>query len=157
MNVIQMYGSSSQLRWGLHRALAVAHSLAVASPPNETICWWQALDESVRDDAREHALSLPELADVYAERPCASGLIAHGASWVYLPSTTHKRSESSGLPSSVGRPIVAMGLATCTVRATRLCGTGCVTTSARRLGRVSDRRLEIRGPIPMEGPFYQHR
>ncbi len=67
MNRIQMYASSSHLRSGLHRVLAVSHSFVDAFPENEKVAWWsELLDEHEHEAGRTHQLGLESLADAYA-------------------------------------------------------------------------------------------
>lgn len=65
MNCIRMYASSTHLRNGLHRALAVSHALTEPLRPGEPVAWWEDLGLPV--DAREHRLSLEALAEVYQD------------------------------------------------------------------------------------------
>lgn len=66
MNRIEMYASSTHLKQGLHRVLAVAHALTTPLPPGENTEWWSMLPDDERPSARAHTLSLDQLAGVYA-------------------------------------------------------------------------------------------
>ena len=65
MNRIQMYSSSKDLREGLHRVLAVSHAFSAPLIQGETQHWTQILPESFQRKAKEHKLSLEELASVF--------------------------------------------------------------------------------------------
>ncbi|MEZ4266415.1 MAG: hypothetical protein R3F39_08555 [Myxococcota bacterium] len=69
MNHISMYSSSSDLRQGLHRVLAVSHSLTEPVAVGETAAWWMMLDGPERESGRTHGLSLPALAGVFGRVP----------------------------------------------------------------------------------------
>ena len=66
MNRIQMYASSTHLKHGLHRALAVAHALTSPVEPGETVAWWSLLDADDQERGRLHTLPLDALARIYA-------------------------------------------------------------------------------------------
>jgi hypothetical protein len=66
VNHIQMYASSTQLKQGLQRVLAVSHSLAAPLEAGVTAGWWLALEETARPAARAHRLSLDQLAGAFA-------------------------------------------------------------------------------------------
>ncbi len=66
MNRIQFYASSTHLKYGLHRVLAVAHALTQPVPPGETTAWWDLLDADERDRARTHSLPTDVLARIFA-------------------------------------------------------------------------------------------
>ncbi|MCB9540790.1 MAG: M20/M25/M40 family metallo-hydrolase [Myxococcales bacterium] len=66
MNRIEMYASSAHLKQGLHRVLAVAHSLASPVTPAVDACWWHLVDPAEQADARAHRLSLETLASVFS-------------------------------------------------------------------------------------------
>jgi len=67
MNRIQMYASSSHLRHGLHRVLAVAHALTSPVEPGERLAWWSMLNPDEQDQGQSHSLSLELLARVYQQ------------------------------------------------------------------------------------------
>lgn len=66
MNRIEMYTSSSDLKIGLHRVLAMAHALAEPLEEGTQRAWWTHLAEADQAAARAHTLSLDALAQVYA-------------------------------------------------------------------------------------------
>ena len=65
MNRIQMYSSSKDLREGLHRVLAVSHAFSAPLIQGETQHWTQILPAPFQHKAKEHKLSLEELASVF--------------------------------------------------------------------------------------------
>lgn len=67
MNIIEMYSSSTHLKQGLHRVLAVAQSIATPIVEGETSTWWTPLSPDKHAAARAHCLSLDDLAEVYAQ------------------------------------------------------------------------------------------
>lgn len=71
MNRIEMYSSSSQLRQGLHRVLAVSHALSNDAPnEGESLRWWEELlNAAEREPGRRHELGLEELAEVFGRPP----------------------------------------------------------------------------------------
>jgi len=66
MNHIEMYASTSLLKQGLHRVLAVSHALATPLRDGEARAWWDLLDPADQELGRQHRLSLERLAAVYA-------------------------------------------------------------------------------------------
>ena len=68
MNRIQMYSSSKDLREGLHRVLAVSYAFSEPLIPGETQHWIQILPASFQQRAKEHKLSLEELASVFGSK-----------------------------------------------------------------------------------------
>jgi hypothetical protein len=66
MNRIQMYASSTHLKQGLHRVLAVAHSLVHPLNPGESVEWWTMLETDEQERARFHALPTDALARAFA-------------------------------------------------------------------------------------------
>lgn|GEM_PF-6166247 len=66
MNRIQMYSSSSHLKQGLHRALAVSYALTSPAEPGEGVAWWSLLLPDEQERGRLHALPLDALARIYA-------------------------------------------------------------------------------------------
>jgi hypothetical protein len=88
VNLIQMYASSSQLKQGLHRALAVADSLTTPIEDGEQVEWWTTLEADEREAARAHRLSLDQLAAVYA-RPAIQHLIDAGRASLGLGAVDH--------------------------------------------------------------------
>ncbi len=66
MNRIQMYASSTHLKHGLHRVLAVAHALIQPLNSGEMMAWWTMLEPDEQDRARAHALPTDALARAYA-------------------------------------------------------------------------------------------
>ncbi|MES2638574.1 MAG: M20/M25/M40 family metallo-hydrolase [Myxococcota bacterium] len=65
MNRIQMYASSTHLKHGLHRVLAVAHALTHPMKPGEEVAWWTMLEADDQERARAHALPTQALARAY--------------------------------------------------------------------------------------------
>ena len=65
MNRIEMYASSSDLRHGLHRVLAVSYGLTEPLRPGERLAWWSLLPQDLQEDGRTHSLSLEALATVW--------------------------------------------------------------------------------------------
>ena len=88
MNLIQMYASSTHLKQGLHRALAVAHSLTTPVEDGQQVEWWAALEPGEREAARGHRLSLEQLAAVYT-RPAIRHLYDAGRVAVGLAPVDH--------------------------------------------------------------------
>lgn len=88
MNVIEMYTSSTHLKLGLQRALAVAHSLASPVNDAEMINWWVALRLPDQEAARTQRLSLNQLAEVFA-LPQVRQTIDAGRAAVGLPPADH--------------------------------------------------------------------
>lgn len=68
MNRIEMYASSSHLKTGLHRVLAVADGLEAPLPPGENVAWWTMLEKDEQAAGRDHSLSLSALAAIF-QRP----------------------------------------------------------------------------------------
>ncbi len=74
MNRIEMYASSSHLKLGLHRVLAVAHALTSPVVPGVHRRWWSLLESEEQERAREHRLPLDALADIY-RRPAILAIL----------------------------------------------------------------------------------
>ncbi len=89
MNRIQMYASSTHLRHGLHRVLAVAHALVSPVEPGETVAWWSLLEADEQERGRLHALPLATLARVYA-RDRVRAVVDAGRRAVGLPALDHE-------------------------------------------------------------------
>ncbi|MCB9546013.1 MAG: M20 family metallopeptidase [Myxococcales bacterium] len=88
MNRIQMYASSTHLKQGLHRALAVTHALSTPIEAGGTLAWWTGLEPEEQEAGRLHRLSLESLAAVY-RRPAVRGMIDAGRAAVALPALDH--------------------------------------------------------------------
>lgn len=88
MNRIQMYSSSADLRNGLHRVLAVAHSFTTPVVDKTHSEWWSILGEADRDAGRLHRLSLVRLADVF-NRPEVQGMVDHARTKLGVGSLDH--------------------------------------------------------------------
>jgi len=76
MNRIQMYASSTHLKVGLHRVLAVAHTLATPVEPGARRAWWSMLGEEEQERAKDHTLPLDALAAIYEREAVWSVLSA---------------------------------------------------------------------------------
>lgn len=83
-----MYASSTHLKHGLHRVLAVAHALTTPLEPDVTLPWWSVLAPDVQERGRLHALPLGTLAQVY-ERDAIRALVDDGRAALGLPSLDH--------------------------------------------------------------------
>lgn len=94
MNRIQMYASSTHLKAGLHRVLAVAHALSCPVRQEEWVAWWALLDPEEQEDGRLHALSLEALGRVYAREEVREVLDA-GRGAVGLPALDHEAVEAA--------------------------------------------------------------
>ncbi len=94
MNRIQMYASSTHLKHGLHRVLAVSHALTSPVAPGETSAWWSLLKPDEREQGRLHTLSLDALAQVYC-RPDVRALLDAGRASVGLPPLVHEAVEAA--------------------------------------------------------------
>lgn len=88
MNRIEMYASSAQLKQGLHRVLAVAHSLTAPTPPDRCVAWWDLVPPTQQADARAHRLSLESLASVFA-RPAVQRVCDEARRRLGLPALDH--------------------------------------------------------------------
>jgi hypothetical protein len=89
MNRIQMYASSTHLKHGLHRVLAVAHALTSPVEPGESAAWWSLLDA----DEQERGMActrcrLDALARLYA-RDAVRAVLDAGRAAVGLPALDH--------------------------------------------------------------------
>jgi len=93
LNRIQMYASSTHLKHGLHRVLAVTHALATTGEPGETIAWWSALEPDEREGGRRHSLALDALARVYG-RDAVRAVLDAGRAAVGLPGLGHESVQS---------------------------------------------------------------
>lgn len=80
-----MYASSSHLKIGLHRVLAVADALVAPLVPGEVAAWWSRLEPEEQERARLHALPTDVLAQVYDRAPIRSMLDAARASLSLAP------------------------------------------------------------------------
>lgn len=67
MNRIEMYASSTHLKTGLHRVIAVSHALTQPLVTGQATAWWYLLRDEVQERARTHTLALDDLAEVYAQ------------------------------------------------------------------------------------------
>lgn len=67
MNRIEMYSSSSDLRGGLQRVLAVAHGLSEPMPDGETIRCWPGVGDEPAKTAPRHQTSLDQLSAIFAQ------------------------------------------------------------------------------------------
>ena len=76
MNRIQMYASSSHLKHGLQRVIAVSHTLTEPVLPGVSTSWWTSLPAELQEGARTHSLPLDALARVYALDSTRQGLDA---------------------------------------------------------------------------------
>lgn len=85
MNRIQMYSSSTDLKYGLHRVLAVAHALAQPVVAGEVQAWWTLLEPPDHARARLHALPIDALARAYARDTVRSTLDAARAALDLAP------------------------------------------------------------------------
>jgi hypothetical protein len=88
MNRIQMYASSTHLKHGLHRVLAVAHALTSPVEPGESAAWWSLLDAHEQERGMNHALPLDALAALYA-RDAVRAVLDAGRAAVGLPALNH--------------------------------------------------------------------
>lgn len=89
MNRIQMYASTTHLKHGLHRVLAVAHALVQPVPADETVAWWPALEADEQERARAHMLPLDGLARVYS-RQAVRTLLDAARARLGLPALDHE-------------------------------------------------------------------
>jgi hypothetical protein len=71
-----MYASSTNLKHGLHRVVAVAHALTQPVTAGQVVAWWSMLDADEQERARLHALPTDALARVYARDDVRSMLDA---------------------------------------------------------------------------------
>lgn len=94
MNRIQMYASSTHLKYGLHRALAVAHALTSPVEPGESVAWWSLLDADEQERGRLHALPLDALARIYA-RDALRAVLDAGRAAVGLPALDHEAVQAA--------------------------------------------------------------
>ena len=94
MNTIQMYASSAHLKQGLHRVLAVAHSLTHPLTEGQTVGWWSMLNADEQDRARLHTLPLDTLAGVFA-RASTRALLDSGRVALGLPALDHQAVEAA--------------------------------------------------------------
>lgn len=94
MNRIQMYASSTHLKLGLHRVLAVAHALANHAEPGESAAWWSMLDTEEAERGRLHALPLDALARIYA-RSAVRAVLDAGRAAVGLPALEHEAVQAA--------------------------------------------------------------
>ncbi|MFT5685546.1 MAG: hypothetical protein ACI8RZ_006500, partial [Myxococcota bacterium] len=76
MNRIQMYASSTHLKLGLHRVLAVSHALTTPVVPGDSRAWWSMLAANEQERAQEHRLPLDVLADIYGRPTIQASLNA---------------------------------------------------------------------------------
>lgn len=83
-----MYASSTNLKHGLHRVIAVAHALARPVVASEVVAWWSMLEPEEQERARVHMLPVDALASAYARDNVRSMLDAARVS-LGLPSLDH--------------------------------------------------------------------
>jgi hypothetical protein len=88
VNRIQMYASSTHLKHGLHRALAVAHALTSPVDPGVSMGWWSLLEPEEQERGRTHTLPLDALARIY-ERQTVRAVLDSGRAAVGLPILDH--------------------------------------------------------------------
>lgn len=88
MNRIQMYASSTHLKHGLHRVVAVAHALTSPIEPGKSVAWWSLLDADEQERGRLHVLPLDALARLYA-RDTVRAVLDAGRTAVGLPALDH--------------------------------------------------------------------
>lgn len=88
MNRIQMYASSTHLKHGLHRVIAVAHALATPLVSGETSGWWSLLSPDERERARLHELPLDALARLY-DQDATRGVLDVARGVLGLPALDH--------------------------------------------------------------------
>ncbi len=88
MNRIQMYSSSTHLKHGLQRVLAVSHGLTHTWKAGETVGWWTMLRPDEQDRGRDHALPTDVLALVYA-RDDVRGMLDAARATLGLPALDH--------------------------------------------------------------------
>jgi hypothetical protein len=89
-----MYASSTHLKHGLHRVLAVAHSVATPMEPGETVAWWSILDPDEQERGRAHALPIDTLARVYG-RPAVRAVLDEGRATLGLPGLDHEAVQAA--------------------------------------------------------------
>lgn len=94
MNRIQMYASSTHLKHGLHRALAVSHALTSQVEPGEAAAWWSLLEPDEQERGRLHALPLDALARICA-RDLVRALLDAGRAVVGLPALDHEAVQTA--------------------------------------------------------------
>jgi hypothetical protein len=94
VNRIQMYASSTHLKHGLHRALAVSHALTGPVEPGEAVAWWSLLEPDEQERGRLHALSLDALARIYA-RTTVRAVLDAGRAVVGLPALGHEAVQTA--------------------------------------------------------------
>jgi hypothetical protein len=94
MNRIQMYASSTHLKQGLHRALAVSHALTAPLEPGEAAAWWSQLEPDEQERGRLHALPLDALAGIYA-RATVRAVLNAGRTVVGLPPLDHEAVQTA--------------------------------------------------------------
>jgi hypothetical protein len=94
VNRIQMYASSTHLKHGLHRALAVAHALTSPVEPGESVAWWSVLDAEEQERGRNHALPLDALAAIYA-RDTVRAVLDAGRAVVGLAVLDHQAVQAA--------------------------------------------------------------
>jgi hypothetical protein len=79
-----MYASSTHLKHGLHRALAVAHALTSPLEPGEAVAWWSLLQPDEQELGRLHSLPLEALAAIY-DRDGVRAVLDAGRTALGLP------------------------------------------------------------------------
>lgn len=94
MNRIQMYASSTHLKYGLHRALAVAHALTSPMGAGQSDAWFSLLEADERELGRLHALPLDALTRIY-ERRAIRAVLDAGRAAVGLPALDHAAVEAA--------------------------------------------------------------
>lgn len=94
MNRIQMYASSTHLKHGLHRALAVSHALTSPVEPLEAWAWWSLLEPDEQERGRLHALPLEALARIYS-RDSVRAVLDTGRGAMGLPALDHEAVQTA--------------------------------------------------------------
>lgn len=94
MNRIEMYNSSSHLRWGLHRVLATAHALATPLRTGDTVAWWSDLPDADPEQVRHHRTPLVGLAELYAT-PVAQSWLDSARLQLQLPALDHDLAQTA--------------------------------------------------------------
>ncbi|MBK6579781.1 MAG: M20/M25/M40 family metallo-hydrolase [Sandaracinaceae bacterium] len=94
MNRIQMYTSSTHLKHGLHRVLAVAHTLAHPLSPGESVAWWTMVEPDEQERARAHTLPTDVLARTYGAEDVRRALDAARAT-LGLPPLDHGAAQAA--------------------------------------------------------------
>jgi hypothetical protein len=83
-----MDASSTHLKHGLHRVLAVAHAEASPVEAGERVAWWSILGDDEQERGRLHSLPLASLAQIYA-RDAVRSVLDAGRAAMGLPLLDH--------------------------------------------------------------------